>query len=268
MDRRLMGAALAVALAAAGMAVAQQAAAPPPPALPMGYLTPQTWPDAAKILPQAPATGSPREAQDQAVFKATRALEGSPRWALATNDVPTLPQAMLKNFSCAIGVEMTPQNAPKLTAMLSRVGLDAGRQVAAVKDVFKRKRPYLIDEGNICVPKSDSLAASPDYPSGHATWGWSIGLILAEIAPDRATAILSRARAFGESRVVCGVHSPSAVDAGRTNGGALVATLHGDPRFRADLEAARAEVSALRAAAAAKPATCLVETELVSKAAY
>lgn len=269
MDRRVMGAALVVALAAAGMAVAQQAAAPAPaPSLPVGYLTPQTWPDAARILPPAPATGSSREARDQEIFKTTRASEGSPRWALAQNDVPTLPQAMLKNFSCAVGAELTPQNAPKLTAMLGRVGLDAGRQVAAVKDVFKRKRPYLIDDGNICVPKSDSLAASPDYPSGHATWGWSIGLILAEIAPDRATPILARGRAFGESRVVCGVHTVSAVEAGRTNGGALVATLHGDPQFRADLEAARTEVAALRKTAAAEPAACAVEAELVATGPY
>lgn len=268
MDRRLMGAALVVGLAAAGMAVAQQAAAPARPALPTGYLTPQTWPDAAKILPQAPATGSSREAKDQEIFKATRALEGSPRWALATNDVPTLPQAMLKNFSCAVGVEMTPKNAPRLTALLSRVGLDAGRQVAAVKDIFDRKRPYLIGDGNICVPKSDSLAASPDYPSGHSTWGWSIGLILAEIAPDRATPILARARAFGESRVVCGVHSASAVEAGRTNGGAMIATLHDDPQFRADMEGARSEIAALRAGTPAQPATCSAEAELVSKAAY
>ncbi len=267
MDHRAMGAALVVALAAAGMAVAQQAAAPPP-SLPVGYLTPQTWPDAARILPPAPATGSPREARDQEVFKTTRASEGSPRWALAQNDVPTLPQAMLKNFSCAVGTELTPQTAPKLTAMLSRVGLDAGRQVAAVKDVFKRKRPYLIDEGNICVPRSDSLAASPDYPSGHATWGWSIGLILAEIAPDRATPILARGRAYGESRVICGVHTVSAVEAGRTNGGALVATLHGDPQFRADLEAARAEVAALRKSAAAEPSSCALETELVAQGPY
>lgn len=267
MDRRLMGVALAVVLTGTGVAVAQQAAAPQPP-LPTGYLTAQTWPDAAKILPPAPASGSLREAKDQQVFKETRAMEGGPRWALAQNDVSSLPQAMLKNFSCAVGVELTPQNAPKLTAMLGRVGLDAGRQVSAVKDVFKRKRPYLIDEGNICVPKTDSLAASPDYPSGHSTWGWSVGLILAEIAPDRATPILSRARAFGESRVICGVHSVSAVEAGRTNGGALIATLHGDPRFRADLDAAREEVAALRKAPAAAPASCAVESEMVSKAAY
>jgi acid phosphatase (class A) len=33
-----------------------------------------------------------------------------------------------------------------------------------------------------------------------------MGLILAELAPERATPILNRGRAYGESRVVCGVH--------------------------------------------------------------
>jgi acid phosphatase (class A) len=175
---------------------------------------------------------------------------------------------MLKTFSCAVGAELTSESAPKLTALLSRVGLDVGRQVASVKDVFKRKRPYLIDEGSICVPKSEALAGSPDYPSGHATWGWAVGLILAELAPDRATPILIRGRAFGESRVVCGVHSPSAVEAGRTNGSAMIAALHGDPQFRADLEAARLEVEAARKAAGAQPAACAAEVETLATPAW
>jgi acid phosphatase (class A) len=268
MRRVLTVLAAGTVLAGTGVAIAQQAAAPPPPPAVSPYLGPERWPDATKIVSQAPAAGSAREAQDQAVFKATRALEGQARWTLAQADVPTLPSAMLKNFSCAAGVEMTPQNAPKLTMLLSRVGVDSGRQVASVKDVFKRKRPYLIDEGQICVPKTDALAASPDYPSGHATWGWAIGLILAELAPDKATPILARGRQFGESRVVCGVHSVSAVEAGRTNGAALVATLHGDAAFRADLEAARLELAAVRKAAGATPASCAVETETLAKPAW
>lgn len=268
MRRTLMIMAGGAVLAAGGAAIAQQAAAPTPLPAVSPYLGPERWPDATKILPAAPATGSAREAQDQTVFKATRALEGQARWTLAQADVPTLPPAMLKTFSCAVGVELTPQNAPKLTAMLSKVGLDAGRQTAAGKDVFSRKRPYLIDEGQICVPKSESLAKSPDYPSGHSTWGWSIGLILAELAPDRATPILTRARQFGESRVVCGVHSVSAVEAGRTNGASLVATLHGDPQFRADMEAARAELAEIRKAAGAAPAACAVEAETLAKPAW
>jgi acid phosphatase (class A) len=69
---------------------------------------------------------------------------------------------------------------------------------------------------------------------------------LADLDPARAAAILSRARAFGESRVVCGVHNASAIEAGRTNGAALVAALHGDAVFRNDMEEARREVASLR----------------------
>jgi acid phosphatase (class A) len=269
MSRKFAGLAVGMILLGAGVAVAQQAPAPAAPMLPKGYLTAAGWPDAAKILPPAPTTGSAREAQDQKVFTETRALQGGPRWALAQNDVPTMPAAMLRNFSCAVGADLTAEKAPKLVAMLTRVGMDMGGQVASVKDVFKRPRPYLISEGPICVDKVPALAASPDYPSGHSTWGWSVALILAELAPDRSTAILSRGRAYGESRVVCGVHSVSAVDAGRTNGAALVATLHGDPQFRADLEAARAELAALRQTPAApETQSCSVEAELATKPAW
>jgi acid phosphatase (class A) len=248
--------------------VVQPTLAPARPTLPMGYLTPQTWPDAAKILPLPPTTGSAREAVDQGVFGATRALEGTPRWAMAQADVPTMPDAMLKGFSCAIDLELSAQNAPKLNLLLSRVGIDMSRQVSAVKDVFKRKRPYLIEAGKICVPPSAILDASPDYPSGHSTWGWSMSLILAELAPGHATAILNRGRAFGESRVVCGVHSPSAVEAGRTNGAALIATLHGQSTFRTDLEAARQEMATLRANAAPMAASCAASLALDAQAVF
>jgi acid phosphatase (class A) len=55
---------------------------------------------------------------------------------------------------------------------------------------------------------------------------------------------LARARAFGESRVVCGVHTVSDIEEGRTNGSTLVAVLHSDPVFRADMEAAKVALKA------------------------
>lgn len=259
--------ALGVANAASAQAF-QPTPTPARPALPIGYLTPETWPDAAKILPLPPTTGSAREAVDQGVFRDSRALEGMPRWAMAQADVPTMPDALLKGFSCAVGVDLSAQIAPKLTMLLNRTAIDMGRQVSAVKDVFKRKRPYLIEAGKICVPPSELLDASPDYPSGHSTWGWSISPILAELAPDRATPILNRGRAYGDSRVVCGVHSPSAVDAGRTNGASLIATLHGQSAFRADLEAAREEMAALQANAAPMAASCAASLALDAQAFF
>nr|QQZ50815.1 hypothetical protein JKL49_05705 [Phenylobacterium glaciei] len=109
------------------------------------------------------------------MFKATRALEGGPRWSLAQNDVPSLPANMLKDFSCAVGTPMSPEATPKLMAMLSKMGIDASREVSAVKDVFKRQRPYIIaGDGNICTPKSDSWPPAPTIPRAtpHGAGPW------------------------------------------------------------------------------------------------
>ena len=240
---------LAVLAITATPAVAQEAARP------AGYLTPETLPDAVLILPPPPAEGSARDEADRDVFRTTRTLEGQARWGLAQTDVPTAPAAMMQNFACALGAELTPQNAPRLNMLMSRVGLQLGAQVASVKDLFKRPRPYLIQDGPICVARSHELDESPDYPSGHSTWGFANALILAQMAPERAGQILARGRAFGESRVVCGVHSPSAVEAGRLNGAAIVAALNASPAFRADVEAAKAEVDSARAKGLADEAT-------------
>lgn len=257
--------ALAGLAVATGFAVAQS-----PPTQPVGYLTNQTAPAGALILPPAPAPGTDRYAADRAIFKATRALEGSPRWALAQNDVRLGVADLEADFSCALGVRVTPQNAPKLTVLLSRIGHDASRVSNTAKDVFKRDRPFKIDPGPICSPHTDSLDNSYDYPSGHTTLSWTDGLVLAELAPDRSTEILTRARAFGESRAVCGVHNASAVEAGRTAGAITFAAVNGSAEFRADLEAARSELADLRAAPAnaVDPAQCRTEAELTAKTPY
>lgn len=234
-----------------------------------GYLTAATAPDAALILPPAPLEGTERYAQDRAIFRATRILEGTPRWTLALSDNAQDARSMYRGFACAIGFELTPETAPRLTTLLTTAYRDAALTTINAKTIFLRKRPFLQDAGNICIPRTDTLAANPDYPSGHATWGWAFGLILSEIVPDRATAILTRARSVGESRVVCGVHNASAIEAGRTNGAGLVAALRGNAQFRADLEAARAEIVRLRATAPVPDAeACRVQIALYSPTPY
>lgn len=251
----------------AGAVLAQQPAAP---ARPTGYLAGMEVAQAAVVLPPAPVAGSERYENDRHIFALTRRLEGTPRWALAQADnVYTAPH-LLEVFSCGVGAKMTPQNAPVTLRILSNMLVDQNKFSATAKDVFKRQRPYLIDEGEICIPKTDSLAASPDYPSGHTTLSWSAGLILAELAPDRAEGILMRARAYGESRVVCGVHNASAIEGGRTTGAMAVSVMHGAPAFLADMAAAKTEIAAVRAdpANAVDATACKAEHDLIEKTPY
>lgn len=218
-----------------------------------GYLTPEQTPDGLAILPPPPH-GAERRA-DRALFRATRHLVGTPRWQLATEDVES---DAFGHFACALGMQLDPHGAPATWHLLDRAGT-AG-VVDPVKAYYRVRRPYLGTRAPICQPRTAALAANGDYPSGHAAGGWLEALILAELVPDRATEILARGRAYGESRAICGAHSLSAVRAGWLAGAAANAALHGSAAFRADLDAARAELAALRMKAPAPdPARCRAE---------
>jgi acid phosphatase (class A) len=68
-----------------------------------------------------------------------------------------------------------------------------------------------------------------------------VGLILAEVAPARAPQILERSADYAQSRLICGVHFPSDVEAGRALAVAVVQRLQTSRAFRHDLACARAE---------------------------
>lgn len=256
-SKGVLGASLIlVALGAAAVATAQ----PEQPA----YLGPAATPDGLKLLPPPPKSGSAADVADKRIFDETRALQGTPRWALATSDVETGP---FETYACALGMALSPEMAPRLAQVLDRAS--TGGLVGAVKAHYGVKRPYLGGDAPICQARTDHLAGNGDYPSGHTAGGWMEAMILAELVPDHATAILARGRAFGESRAVCGAHSASAVQAGFMAGSAVVAALHGSAEFRADMDAARAELDRIRASAPAPPAArCRAEAEALSVAPY
>ncbi|MBJ6123704.1 acid phosphatase [Sphingomonas mollis] len=233
---------------------------------PSGYLRASAF-DLLADLPPAPQPGDARALADRAIFRQTRALQGTPRWALATNDVKLAPADMMRDFSCSVGIALTPDTVPRTAALVRRVSFDTARNTGIAKDFYKRQRPFLINRGAVCQPV-DQLKGSYDYPSGHTTAGWTWAMLLATLVPDRATAILARGRAFGESRIVCGAHNASAVEGGRLSATATLTAIGADPVFARDLATARAELDALRRdPATVRPdaATCAQETALVAQ---
>jgi acid phosphatase (class A) len=226
------------------------------------YLTKAQF-DARDHLGPPPAKGSPASEKDRQIFLATRKLEGTPRWAIAQADDDKA--ALLADYTCALGYTPTAERNPKLVAMLARMRRDATAAVSAAKMKYRHPRPYRSEKGAICIKPPPGFSLTPDYPSGHATWGWTVGLLLAEAAPDRSEAVLARARAFGESRVICGVHNASAVEAGRKTAENLVAALWSSEAFKSDLAGVRAELDATRAQASPPdPARCTAEANLLS----
>ena len=114
------------------------------------------------------------------------------------------------------------------------------------KDHYRRPRPYIVFGENTCNPEQqEELSSNGSYPSGHTSIGWATALVLAEINPARQDEILKRGFEMGESRVICGYHFQSDVDAGRITGAACVARLHADPKFSAQLKKAKKEFAKL-----------------------
>jgi len=218
----------------------------------------------------APTTGDARFEADMAIFHKTRSLKGSPRWALAQSDDNLSVAGQLHAFSCSLGVALTAENAPKLANLIRRANVDANAASNTIKNLYRHKRPFQLAEGDVCLPdqERDSLARSPDYPSGHTTLSWDTGLILAELMPADAIAVLARARAFGQSRVVCGVHNLSAVEAGWMTAAAVYALQAGSAEFHKDLVAAREELEELKKSGKDKPAGCEAEIQTLAKDPY
>jgi len=168
-------------------------------------------------------------------------------------------------FSCALGIPITERNTPHLYMLLRRTLADAGLSTYTAKNHYQRRRPFMVNNAPICTPEEEEkLRKDGSYPSGHTAIGWAWALILTEIAPEQADAILACGRAFGESRVVCNVHWHSDVVAGRFMGAATVARLHADPGFRAEIEAAKRELEAARRGGYTPPGDCQVETEALA----
>ncbi len=246
---------LAAALATAWPAGAQRSpmGASDNARAPAGYL-PAGSIDGAALLGPPPAPDSLRGRADQARFDETRALVGSPRWALATRD-DNLRAGIGQRYSCAAGVTLSAAATPKTWRLLTRIDGDVRVVSIKPKDFYNRRRPALGNEAPICVPRAPWMLSNASYPSGHSMIGWSWSLVLAELLPGRTDPLMRAGREYGESRVICGVHYQSDVEAGRTLASAMVARLHAEKAFVDDLAAARAELRRAQRSAA-RPADC------------
>ena len=144
-------------------------------------------------------------------------------------------------FADALGnpAPLTDAAAPRTTQLLRDAAAAELAVVGPAKDRFARPRPYVVDTRlEPVVPRPTSAA----YPSGHAAWAYTVGLVLADMVPERRSQILARAQEFARNRSLAGVHYPSDVLAGEIAGTAIAASLFACPAFQAEEAAATPEL--------------------------
>ncbi|GAA5628270.1 major phosphate-irrepressible acid phosphatase [Brucella sp. NBRC 12953] len=210
-----------------------------------GYLQPSELPNSLVLLGSPPAEGSAAMERDEAARETTIALRGKARWDQARTDADLQFPQPAKNFSCAMGVDISESKTPHTYRLMQRVLTDAGLSTYGIKNKYNRTRPFVVHNEGTCQPdEEDVLRHDGSYPSGHTAAGWAWALTLAEVNPKRADDLFKRGLSFGQSRVICNAHWQSDVDAGRIMGAATVAKLHSNPEFLADILAARQELEA------------------------
>ncbi|MGP5330113.1 acid phosphatase [Pseudomonas helleri] len=225
-----------------------------------GYLNPADLPLRLALLGAPPKPDSAALARDEEARRAALALRGTAREALAATDAELSFPGPANTFSCAMGTQISEKTTPHLYTLMQRTLTDAGGSTYAGKNAYNRTRPFVVhDEGTCRKDMEPLLRTDGSWPSGHSAAGWAWGLILAEVNPARATELMTRGLAYGQSRVICNAHWQSDVDAGRIMGAATVASLHSNPAFLKDLAAAKEEIQAAQKGGNTPTENCAAE---------
>jgi len=195
--------------------------------------------DPTLILPPPPKDDDPAAVEGRAELHRIAAARTPERLAQArADDELEDVRAIAAPLGPAFSLDRLPATA-RLFADLRNEDSLAAKQAKAL---FKRERPFFFDRAlDVC---DDGHDKQNSYPSGHATMAWSASAVLANLMPGNAQVILAHATDYVESRLVCGVHYRSDLEAGHVLGTALVAKLMTKPEFAAEIEAARAELTA------------------------
>lgn len=230
--------AILLALAAAP----SQAAAPPSAVIPepkrFEFIDPATVVP-AQMLPSPPARGSQAEALELEDVRKVIATASPERMAQAKRDESVEDPSI---FDAVVGRRLA--DMPATWALLRTVQNDTGMTVSLAKKYFGRVRPWGLDPSLPHCDEGSGATPLKSYPSGHSGLGYSVGWILAQLLPEKGPAILARAQDYAQSRLICGAHFPSDVEASHVLGTLVAVHLYADPRLSSRIAAARGELAA------------------------
>lgn len=212
-------------------------------------------PNSLILLPPPPDAGSVAFLYDKARYDWGKSLRKTERGEQAFQDARVQGQDLPDAFAEAFGTVINEKDTPEIYRLIVGMREDAGDlSTREAKNHYNRQRPFAFFGEDTCNPEQQAeLSTNGSYPSGHTAIGWATALVLAEINPDRQTEILERGYQIGESRVICGYHFQSDVDAGRIVAAGAVSRLHADEGFQAQLAKAKKEFIALRKAGKVAP---------------
>ncbi len=192
--------------------------------------------EVSNLLPPPPAAGSAAARQDLDAVLAVQKSRTAQEMAAAKADV----EHSMFRFADAIGLTAQPSTLPKTAAFFERVAKFDKVQVKQAKAYFHRPRPSVVSSE--VHPLSKDKPDDWSYPSGHATFGYTTAVLLANMLPEKRAEIFARADLYAQHRIVMGAHFPSDLEAGKLAGTVIAAQILRDAQWQGDYNAARGEL--------------------------
>jgi acid phosphatase (class A) len=221
---------------------------PGAPAKTLKVLTPIEI-DPSRLLPPPPKDGSENQRTELAEVRRLVKTRTPERFAQAKWDNEHEDPSA---FAAVIGPAFDLSKLPKTAKLLALAMNDQSIAASRAKEYFHRKFPVAAETTTVAYHEwscDDDVKKPADrplrsYPSGHSTMGYSIGIVLAALMPEKAQAILARAADYAYSREICGDHYHIDIEASHALGNAVgIMLLHNDA-LKPQIEAAKAELRA------------------------
>jgi len=190
-----------------------------------------------KIRPKPPAMD---EASTQAELKVLHEIENVRTPNRARQAAVDANDMSMFLFRTIFGEQFNKGLLPKTAGLSDDLCGDSNLMSAALKNSYPtpRRRPFLEDKSLKLACDPTPIYYQPSFPSGHSFVGTLQALALIAMVPEREQEIRKRVEQYTENRLVCGVHFPSDVAAGREAAEKAFQEMLNNPTFNARLAVA------------------------------
>lgn len=194
--------------------------------------------DLTRFLPPPPANDSVQTKQELAEVLSVQVM----RTPEMVSHVQYDEEQNVWIFADVMGPKFKAEALPKFATFFARVAATEGPITAVPKEAWKRPRPFVLSD--LVRPVAEKKT-SASYPSGHTTVGTLMGIVLADMIPEKKTEIMTRTWEYGANRLVGGVHFRSDIEMGRISGSLIAANIMARDDFKAEFGPAKAELRTL-----------------------
>lgn len=189
-----------------------------------------------RSVPQPPEKGSATyEAEIRDILALQAVLTPEQKREIAHQD-HIRPEVMVEPV---LGSAYTQANYPALYTLLKHAASDAWRIRDDTADYWQSPRPWYADQR---VALYVEPIYSYGYPSGHTTTFGVWAYVLADLFPQHAEAFFEHAWSVADNRIKGGAHFPHDIQGGKQLAAAVYSKMSLTPGFRAEFEAAMAEI--------------------------